>query len=693
MHNHSLRPEFDRPPSVTVRFGILLIVLVSALLSTALVVRPLAAQSGGVLTYNTITFGQIDATGLASYTFDGTAGDLITARVLGVSGGLNPSVQLFTLAGATIVRSDDYFLSDRVADAFVSFVLPQTGSYLLMIEGGGSQGGYVLQLNGRPPVQAEPLAYDAPVRAEIPASPPPQYWTFTAGNCPTTLTITNETGGDPFTFPYTAIVRAEDGRRLGELRGGRALQNRLTVPANSGRYEVELASANVLTAGTLLLTITCAERQPDCNVPVPALIVPPTPTPTATAPAGQFLLIQSGGGLVYPQQDITGALSAAVPLLAHPFTATAGDWISAEVTSLTNGLDSYIRLISPSAVAHSLNDAAFPMNRGDTYFSAFLTETGTYTLLVGAQNGTTGDYLLRFTGRTPVGSTPLTFGVPQLVAFPPPSAIAPPPNTPQYFTFTAQDCPTTLTLTDRSGFAPFAAIVRDERGVVIARLRGEPLTEARLTVAPRSGAYEVEVLSMADDRGGTLELLVSCAGDAPLCGTFGGLPVSTPRPGWTPNRPTATPTPGPSPTASATPTLPPCPPGVVSVPQPFIDSYARLAPDTVRQVPTASVGTGVPELEIAPVRPSQTPGGPTRTPPSILIEVEPRTTLATEDPAAIATRFAEELTRNPAVGTRVIVDCGGVGYEVTCSGHTLAGLPAAGGAACRSRCCSPARGT
>lgn len=27
-------------------------------------------------------------------------------------------------------------------------------------------------------------------------------------------------------------------------------------------------------------------------------------------------------------------------------------------------------------------------------------------------------------------------------------------------------------------------------------------------------------------------------------------------------------------------------------------------------------------------------------------------------------------------GTRVIVDCGGVGYEVTCSGYTLAGLPA-----------------
>jgi len=30
------------------------------------------------------------------------------------------------------------------------------------------------------------------------------------------------------------------------------------------------------------------------------------------------------------------------------------------------------------------------------------------------------------------------------------------------------------------------------------------------------------------------------------------------------------------------------------------------------------------------------------------------------------------------VGTRVIIDCGGVGYEVTCSGYTLAGLPALG---------------
>jgi Holliday junction DNA helicase RuvA len=29
-------------------------------------------------------------------------------------------------------------------------------------------------------------------------------------------------------------------------------------------------------------------------------------------------------------------------------------------------------------------------------------------------------------------------------------------------------------------------------------------------------------------------------------------------------------------------------------------------------------------------------------------------------------------------GTHVIVDCGGVGYDVVCSGHTLAGLPAMG---------------
>ncbi|MCS7070411.1 MAG: hypothetical protein NZM00_02825, partial [Anaerolinea sp.] len=351
------------------------------------------AAQAGALSYGSIVSGRIDsATPLGQHTFNGSAGDLVTVRALGVGGSLNPSLTLLAPDGSPVAGSDEYVLSDRITDAFLSVFLPQTGTYQLLVgSSGGTQGDYLLQLAGRSPVIAETLDYDTPVRAEVPLDPPPQYWQFTAGNCPTTLTITNETGGDPFTFPYSAVVRDERGVRVGELRGGRALQNRLTVPANSGRYEIEIGSIDALSFGTLLLTITCADRQPDCNVAVPQIAVPPTPTPTPTAPAGQMLLIQSGGILTYPAQDVFNALTPGSPMVAYQFTGAPGDWISAEIISL-DGVDPYMTLLGPSAapIAGS-NDAQFGLAATDAYISAALNEAGTYTLLVGAQNGTAGN--------------------------------------------------------------------------------------------------------------------------------------------------------------------------------------------------------------------------------------------------------------------------------------------------------------
>lgn len=595
------------------------------------------AAQAGALSYGSIVSGRIDsATPLGQHTFNGSAGDLVTVRALGVGGSLNPSLTLLAPDGSPVAGSDEYVLSDRITDAFLSVFLPQTGTYQLLVgSSGGTQGDYLLQLAGRSPVIAETLDYDTPVRAEVPLDPPPQYWQFTADNCPTTLTITNETGGDPFTFPYSAVVRDERGVRVGELRGGRALQNRLTVPANSGRYEIEIGSIDALSFGTLLLTITCADRQPDCNVAVPQIAVPPTPTPTPTAPAGQMLLIQSGGILTYPAQDVFNALTPGSPMVAYQFTGAPGDWISAEIISL-DGVDPYMTLLGPSAVPIvGSNDAQFGLAATDAYISAALNEAGTYTLLVGAQNGTAGNYLLRFTGRTPVTSTPLGFGVPVTVTIPPPSPVTPPPNDPQYFTFVAQDCPTTLTITSLGGTRldpltfPFTAIVRDERGAVVARLQGGRAEEARLTVAPRSGTYEVELRTMNPTSSGQVQLVVSCGGDAPLCGQFTGLPVSTPRPGWTPSRPTATPTrtpTGPTATPTATPTLPPCPPDTVvitdltqsaGVPGFVLTLVPTLQGTPVTLTPTQ---TRTPCATITPTRPPvtrppATPVTPTLPPP------------------------------------------------------------------------------
>lgn len=593
------------------------------------------SAQAGALPYGSIVSGRIDSMmPLGQHTFSGSAGDLVTVRALGAGGALNPSLTLLAPDGSPVAGNDEYVLSDRITDAFLSVFLPQTGTYQLLVgSSGGTQGDYLLQIAGRSPVNAETLNYDEPVRADVPLDPPPQYWQFTAGNCPTTLTITNETGGDPFTFPYSAIVRDERGVRVGELRGGRALQNRLTVPANSGRYEIEIGSIDALSFGTLLLTITCADRQPDCNVAVPQIAVPPTPTPTPTAPAGQMLLIQSGGILTYPAQDVFNALTPGSPMVAYQFTGAPGDWISAEVVSL-DGVDPYMTLLGPSAAPIvGSNDARFGLAAGDAYLSVTLIEPGTYTLLVGAQNGTAGNYLLRFTGRTPVVSTALGFGAPVTVTIPPPSPLTPPPNDPQYFTFEAQDCPTTLTLTGLGGTRldpltfPFTAIVRDARGAVVARMQGGRAEEARLTVAPRSGTYEVELRTMNPTASGQVQLLVSCGGDAPACGQFTGRPVSTPRPGWTPNRPTATPTrtpTGPTATPTDTPTPPICPPGYVTA-TPFMFA-GTPSPDlilTLTAMPTPTFcATITPTLRqvtrvpVTPVTPTLPPPPPPPTTPA-----------------------------------------------------------------------------
>lgn len=628
------------------------------------------AQGGG-LPYNSIVSGRIDSTmPLGQHTFSGSAGDLVTVRALGVGGALNPSLTLLAPDGSPVAGNDEYVLSDRITDAFLSVFLPQTGTYQLLVgSSNGTQGDYLLQLAGRSPVIAETLDYDTPVRAEVPLDPPPQYWQFTAGNCPTTLTITNETGGDPFTFPYSAIVRDERGVRVGELRGGRALQNRLTVPANSGRYEIEIGSIDALSFGTLLLTITCADRQPDCNLPVPQIAVPPTPTPTPTAPAGQMLLIQSGGILTYPSQDVFNALTPGSPMVAYQFTGSPGDWISAEVISL-DGVDPYMTLLGPSAAPiTSSNDARFGLAATDAYLSATLIEPGTYTLLVGAQNGTAGNYLLRFTGRTPVVSTPLGFGVPVTVTIPPPSPITPPPNDPQYFTFEAQDCPTTLTITGLGGTRldpltfPFTAIVRDARGAIVARMQGGRAEEARLTVAPRSGIYEVELRTMNPTSSGQVELLVSCGGDAPRCGQFTGLPVSTPRPGWTPNRPTRTPTrtpTGPTATPTNTPTLPPCPPDTVVIPGPGIlplnlteiPGYVLIAP-TLLGTPETPTQTQTPCATITPTPP------PVTRPPVTRVPVTPVTpTLPPPPPPVTPSDFCGDgVCSNPELYNCGCQDC------------------------------------
>lgn len=249
------------------RRAVTLVVIVAAMLLAAIPSLPAThAQSGGTLGYGSKVIDTISADRQAVlYGFNGTAGELVQIAVKAWSEGLNPQVELVTPNQAVLASNFTDQFSAQTQDAYLSVFLPETGYYTLTITGrDGTTGQFLLALQGRTPVERMPLLLNNPVNVTIPVDASPQYFEFEANACPTTLTLQNVASGRPYTFPFVAKVRDERGTEIALLLGGEELEDRVTVAAMSGRYEVEVLSAHPEIAGELILVITCAEMVPAC---------------------------------------------------------------------------------------------------------------------------------------------------------------------------------------------------------------------------------------------------------------------------------------------------------------------------------------------------------------------------------------------------------------------------------------------
>ncbi|MBC7814571.1 MAG: hypothetical protein H7175_25675, partial [Burkholderiales bacterium] len=143
---------------------------------------------------------------------------------------------------------------------------------------------------------------------------------------------------------------------------------------------------------------------------------------------GGVSLAQSGETINYGA-TVVGNISTAAPLAVYNFNASAGDLITVRVVGLTSEMDPSVILLGPAQeqLASSDNDQ-FSFGEGDARISFFTANGGSYSLIVGGAGGTTGDFVLRLEGRTPVSSTEIEFNVPVRVDVPINSA-------PQFFTF------------------------------------------------------------------------------------------------------------------------------------------------------------------------------------------------------------------------------------------------------------------
>ncbi len=244
-----------------------LIVLLLVVVGVALPHRPVTeAQGGGSISYGSKVLGRISADlPEVMYSFNGTAGDLIQVQVRNWVGTLDPQVTLLAPDGQTIAESTRSPFAIESQNAALALFLPQTGVYTLLVSAeNGTNGQFMLTLQGRGPVIVTPLLYNQGLDVVVPLNPQPQYFSFETADCPTVFTVTNLSEGQPFTFPFMVKVRNPQGGLIALLYGGDAVEDRLVLPARSGRYEVEVSSEDPQQQGVIHLLLTCADQAPGC---------------------------------------------------------------------------------------------------------------------------------------------------------------------------------------------------------------------------------------------------------------------------------------------------------------------------------------------------------------------------------------------------------------------------------------------
>ncbi len=226
----------------------------------------LQAQIGGTIGYGSSVYGSITAAGQSlTYSFNGSTGDLVQAAIRNWTGTLDPRLDLIAPDGQIISGSGNHPFSDDPLAASLSLYLPQTGIYSLRISGESSTSGdFILKFQGRSGISPTPLVFGQPFDVSIFESPIPQYYAFETQDCPTVLLVTNLSDGQPFTFPFSVHVFNPIGAQIAQLYGGDAVEDRLILQPNSGRYEVIVSSGDPQTQGIIQLLVTCLDQAPGC---------------------------------------------------------------------------------------------------------------------------------------------------------------------------------------------------------------------------------------------------------------------------------------------------------------------------------------------------------------------------------------------------------------------------------------------
>lgn len=251
-----------------------------------LAVGPVVTHAqGGMLNYGDNVQGSLSAQApLGFYTFAGAQGDLVTATVIGLTPGLQPTVSLLNASGSQVAFSANDPITPLPNDATLTRRLSADGTYTLLVGSAnfGSSGEYILFLSAELPETGASVSEDAPAEVEVQPATAQVFDVQANPDAPTVVNFSSQPPG----FLYTVYVRNPDGQLIATLDGSIVQNSALSLAAADGVYQIRVVpNGNV--PGTV--SVSVGEITPLDDVPEPvtteeaAAPQPVTATPDADA--------------------------------------------------------------------------------------------------------------------------------------------------------------------------------------------------------------------------------------------------------------------------------------------------------------------------------------------------------------------------------------------------------------------------
>jgi hypothetical protein len=202
------------------------------------------------------------------------------------------------------------------------------------------------------------------------------------------------------------------------------------------------------------------------------------------------------------------ALDQNAPATFYNFTGNEGDYVTVEAVALSASLNPRVTLLTASSETLAVNNNdPFQPGSSDARLTYRLPQTATYTVLVEAEDGSTGQYMLRLERRTV--PTAQALGV-DLATTANMSGEIPT----QAYTFDSSAGTTVTVSTSIDNFV-FVAEVLDPNGRTIAIHSGNGVDQAVTSVEAQTGVYTLLVSTAASTVSGTADVQFS-SGAAPV---------------------------------------------------------------------------------------------------------------------------------------------------------------------------------